>query len=106
MAIDKPTLAQHAEIAHDIRSAEIALGKVLEHSRFFYKAEDAKLIRAKENALGLLKSRLEDVMFATYPHLSNDWLSLYYGDHADIERLARSLDAGMAGGETVGVRKQ
>ena len=95
MTIDKPaTLTQHAELARDIRTAEDAIGKLLrpQATRYFYARETDALIRFKERRLGLLKSRLEDAMFATFPQLDRSWIRLYFGDAGDIDALAEAIE--------------
>lgn len=89
---NNPTLAEHIELARRIHAAEDALSELFDCSRFFYARETDSLIRARERYLSRLKCRLEDTMFADYPHLSNDWLRLYYGDGADVDRLAASVE--------------
>ena len=73
-------MEEHREIGRRIKIAERAIGDVLKYSHRLYSAETDKLLRADKN-LGLIKSRLEDVMFHEHPYLSNEeGFSVYYGD--------------------------
>lgn len=76
-------MSEHREMGESIKRAEKAIDDVLRHSYRFYATETDKLIRANRN-LGLIKSRLEDVMFKEHPYLTNsEGFAVYYGDEAE-----------------------
>lgn len=81
MKSQKPiSMETHREMGRRIKKAEHAIHDVLDYSRNYYAGETDKLLRALKN-LGLLKSRLEDVMFSDHPHLASSiGFAVYYGD--------------------------
>ena len=74
------SIDEHREMGKRIKRAQHAILDVLQYSRHFYAKENDKMVRAINN-LGLLKSRLEDVMFRDHPYLTNSvGFAVYYGD--------------------------
>lgn len=80
------TLEDHAEMARRISQIERELSE-LEHKviRCVPKKNVRHITRAW-NAVGQLKSELENRMFAEHTELGNEWTRLYYGDAARIMR--------------------
>ena len=86
--LDRPTLAQHVEIGQAAKNLRNALDKFMnltcmrkDGKVFLYAKEADKLCRLyNQGAVELIKSRLEDVMFADYKWLSNDAFGVYYHD--------------------------
>ena len=102
MTIPKPTLHDHIALARDIRRAEAALSRLLDHSdaRFFTKTERNRLLQSCEMGLGMLKSRLDDDLFKSNPEATAEWTKLYYGkpeDVRDLENMLYGIAAGRQG---------
>ena len=90
MTLPKPSLSKHVELAADIHRAEDAVSKLLSRqtTMYLYAREQDRLIKTYNSALGRLKCRLEDTMFASYPQLPDGFIRLYYGDEEDFDALS------------------
>ena len=93
---EQPTLAEHVAIGQAIKDVDKALRRVLNLARPYLTAKEIdKLMNMtsgalrKGNVLLSLQSRLEDVMFDSYPWLTDDAISVYF--HDDEEVTAYSL---------------
>ena len=74
------SMQEHREMGIRIKKAEHAIHDVLQYSRHYYARETDKIIRSL-SYFGLLKSRLEDVMFHDHPYLTNsEGFAVYYGE--------------------------
>ena len=86
--LDRPTLEQHVKIGQAGKDYQNALQRFMDLTctlkapgSFLYAKEIDKLCSMHNmGTVGLICSRLEDVMFADFPWLSNDAFGVYYHD--------------------------
>lgn len=86
--LDRPTLEQHVKIGQAVKDFRDALSKLMDLTcmakapgNFLYAKEVNKLCMLYNTGIvEMIKSRLEDVMFADFPWLSNDAFGVYYHD--------------------------
>lgn len=84
--LDKPTLEQHVKIGQAKKDYKNALSRFMNLTCtvkapgcFLYAKEQDKLCNlANVGPVDMICSRLEDVMFADFPWLSNDAFGVYY----------------------------
>ncbi|MBR2804127.1 MAG: hypothetical protein IKE20_03145 [Eggerthellaceae bacterium] len=99
--LGRPSLEQHVEIGQAIKDYRHALDRVMKLTceggqGFLYVKEQGKLCRLfNDGPLEMIKSRLEGVMFADHPWLTNDATSVYYQDdeRADADELREKAKA-------------
>ncbi len=86
--LDRPTLEQHVKIGQAVKDYRAALDRFMNQTcmgkapgNFLYAKEVDKLCTLYNMGIvEMIKSRLEDVMFADFPWLSNDAFGVYYHD--------------------------
>lgn len=86
--LDRPTLEQHVKIGQAKKDFKNALSRFMNLTcmtkapgQFLYAKEQDKLCNLYNvGDVDLICSRLEDVMFADFPWLSNDAFGVYYHD--------------------------
>ena len=75
--MEKPSLIEHIELGRDLKAAEAALDKVLEHRRFFGAKREHRLANMLRS-IYTIQSTMEDALYRDYPGIGDAGLAVYY----------------------------